>query len=654
MKRSIFILVVSFNLALSAQQIPMSFLNTDTSILLKWYPENLATWKEWSIHGVQLLRTHINRGNAQFFTDTIRIKADLKTIEASVKNGNDKAGFISEILTGNSGNQKGANESAIVFYESGRNEFLFSIMAVHSDFHLAQMFGLGYEDFNVFKGETYLYRILGYNDTASLGRILSTAGNSYSADPTVKPILSMENNDIKIQWIEENNNLEYYGINILRSVDSGASYSKINDLPLYFGMVGLGQLGSFLDLNTDHFGYTLYKFEFLSSFNYRSVYSKPEAIQRFPDVQPPFNLRVEMDGVNTFLYWDFLHEHSEHIDSFEIYTSDRIDGEMKKIIGLNTNARRVRTENPSLYGYITVSVAGKNGRRYNSLPYYINPIDTVSPAAPVIVFSNCDTNGLVTIKWLRNSEPDLKGYQVYKSNSGKNEFTNISNAWKSDTVFMDTLNLNWITDSMYYYVVSSDNLYNESKPSDIISLEIINKTNPDVPLISECIQKENRIELRIIESANKKVDHYEIFRLKANEEFIHLGNFRMDSAELFPDLSVSAGNQYRYKIRSVNKFMRKSEFSPPVSVYYEKPSYLERLQFDEIWVDTMASTIYFRWSAPEVEISRYRIIQTLSGLSTTIGVLGGNQSEFSWKFGKISGEAVYSIIAYAKDGRRSL
>lgn len=84
--------------------------------------------------------------------------------------------------------------------------------------------------------------------------------------------------------------------------------------------------------------------------------------------------------------------------------------------------------------------------------------DLVPPAAPQAV-STVTGDGRVTLSWVRNTEPDLAGYRVYRGTTGYNgPFTSLGST--TATTFVDNGVANGVT---YYYAVAAfDRAGNES------------------------------------------------------------------------------------------------------------------------------------------------------------------------------------------------
>lgn len=105
-----------------------------------------------------------------------------------------------------------------------------------------------------------------------------------------------------------------------------------------------------------------------------------------------------------------------------------------------------------LLAVIVLAAAGCDDERV------VNVRDTVAPAAPQAVQS-VTGDGRVTLSWVRNTEPDLAGYRVYRGTTGYNgPFSSLGTT--SATTYVDNAVVNGVT---YYYAVAAyDRAGNES------------------------------------------------------------------------------------------------------------------------------------------------------------------------------------------------
>lgn len=92
--------------------------------------------------------------------------------------------------------------------------------------------------------------------------------------------------------------------------------------------------------------------------------------------------------------------------------------------------------------------------------------DTVPPAAPTGLAA-IGGDGLVTLDWDDNTEPDLAGYTVYRATSAGGPFAPVNPALLAGSQYVDSAVLNGTT--YYYAVTASDTNGNESLYSDVAS-----------------------------------------------------------------------------------------------------------------------------------------------------------------------------------------
>ena len=119
-------------------------------------------------------------------------------------------------------------------------------------------------------------------------------------------------------------------------------------------------------------------------------------------------------------------------------------------------------------GRLTIDT--RNGRNTKINYVTVKTItDTTPPAAPGGVVAN-PGNALVTLNWNANTEPDLRGYDVYRGTSGSvsTAGTPLNGATPlTTTTFSDSTVTNGTT--YYYVVVASDTTGNRSPPSAMVS-----------------------------------------------------------------------------------------------------------------------------------------------------------------------------------------
>jgi fibronectin type 3 domain-containing protein len=118
--------------------------------------------------------------------------------------------------------------------------------------------------------------------------------------------------------------------------------------------------------------------------------------------------------------------------------------------------------------------AGNAG--YSSV--HVWTIDNTPPAVPQGI-SAVATLGKVTLTWTANSEPDLDGYNVYRSTTSGSGYVQVGSTYLSNgnsTTYTDTSAAMTAAVPFYYVVTAFDNAYNESAYSTAVKAQPVADT----------------------------------------------------------------------------------------------------------------------------------------------------------------------------------
>ena len=125
------------------------------------------------------------------------------------------------------------------------------------------------------------------------------------------------------------------------------------------------------------------------------------------------------------------------------------------------------------YTYIvrTVSLGTQGGQveSLNSNAIELAPVDIYPPGKPGPV-SPAPAPGRVSLFWPANPEPDVAGYNIYRStdpNLPRTSWTKLTSTLYTRTTFTDE-NVE-VGKTYYYYIEAVDNAGNVSAPSDVVS-----------------------------------------------------------------------------------------------------------------------------------------------------------------------------------------
>ncbi|MBK9190642.1 MAG: hypothetical protein IPM77_03560 [Crocinitomicaceae bacterium] len=132
--------------------------------------------------------------------------------------------------------------------------------------------------------------------------------------------------------------------------------------------------------------------------------------------------------------------------------------------------------------YYKVAAVGTDGDTVYSFPYYFFTLDQIPPAIPQDLKGTINDSGIVSISWKLNIENDIRGYRIFRSNSLKEEFVEVTREFAQNGFFSDTLSLRNLTPEVYYRISAVDLNYNNSKLSAPV-LILKPDTIPPVPAV---------------------------------------------------------------------------------------------------------------------------------------------------------------------------
>lgn len=187
--------------------------------------------------------------------------------------------------------------------------------------------------------------------------------------------------------------------------------------------------------------------------------------------------------------------------------------------------------------------------------------DEEPPAEPTGITGRIDTLGNVFLMWEPGAEPDLHGYRVYVSHAKKREFLQVTPDILHRNYFFDSTRLDVLNERVYYRVVAVDNNYNPSAYSEILELERPDKIPPSAPIITGYAGRGDAVELRFRPSTSVDVDHHEVWRMTAGEDWRPLRSLGPRDS-VFLDTNVVARTEYTYRVRALDEVSLFADSAP--------------------------------------------------------------------------------------------
>lgn len=213
---------------------------------------------------------------------------------------------------------------------------------------------------------------------------------------------------------------------------------------------------------------------------------------------------------------------------------------------------------PANYYYIKVSDV--NGHTYQTFPALGQPQDNTPPATPQLLTGKCNSNGLVTINWNRNTDPDIMGYRVFMSTALNGDYLQITSTWINDTVYRHQVNVNTLSEEMYFAIKAVDFRENTSPLSAPISVMRTDVVPPSAPVIKSATADFNGVFFEWTLSSSADVVLYQLERrtLGFTTWDVILSFETKGLLYSYTDTTASPRKKYEYRLTAVDDANLKS------------------------------------------------------------------------------------------------
>lgn len=262
------------------------------------------------------------------------------------------------------------------------------------------------------------------------------------------------------------------------------------------------------------------------------------------------------------LTWEFPKDDEMHIAGFIIERAQTNAGTYTPISTLlKPNIRSYTDPTPMHNNYYKVKAIAADGTHKESYSLYVHITDTQPPHTPLGLTANVDSLGVVALSWLQNTDDDIEGYRVFKSASGKDEFSLQTHHTITDTVFYDSIHPQDLNAALYYKIIAIDKNQNQSEFSEIYVVKKPDNIPPAAPVIARTIAKEGAIELQCIASASTDVESYILMRAAHDSStWQHIATLHTTRiAQPYTDTTVLTATNYRYKLIAIDSANNRSQ-----------------------------------------------------------------------------------------------
>ena len=540
------------------------------SIVLRWAPAGQVAWQTGNKHGYIIERFVVARDGkpvelagqqAQKLTTTpIRPLPEAQMEQIAVNN--DRVALVKEAIYSKdfqlTSPEKGLGD---FITQQGEADMRFGFMLLACDLSpaAANAAGLRFVDRSVKKGERYAYKISVAQQPKGVsiepGVCVTSLQETIRLAPPREFSVQFGDSLAKLQWLANIDKGIYTAYIVERSAD-GKTFAPVTDLPIMYSSDKPNQPFSyFIDSLTDNEATWHYRIKGLTPFGDSGPYSQVVNGHGTPALEQPFiDSIAAIDNKKIFLQWHLSPLLKSKTQSIVITRAAKPEGPYKDISQpLDKQALTWIDEKPPADSYYRLKIKTTDNRIVYSLPELGQVVDMQPPAMPVGVKGTIDSTGIVHLEWNANTEPDLRGYRVFRANAAHEEFTEVTRRILKRNSFTDTVKVQTLTEKVLYRVIAVDKMYNPSEYSPVYTLARPDKVAPSAPVFTYCRVQDTVAGILMQWKNSSSTDVVKQVLYRVNTQ---VGSFNKNivftdstnSVHEWIDTAVQAGGKYYYEL----------------------------------------------------------------------------------------------------------
>jgi uncharacterized protein len=594
---------------------------TKKEILIRWAPADEMTWEAGNKYGY-IIEKYVITQNGQL-QKNISLPTSKKLIKPrpienwdSLANANDNAAVMAQALYGEDfeveakGGDNGVT-SIINQTEVKKQRFITAMYAADQSFITAEFGALAFTDSNVKANEKYFYRI--YSAVPKTVRKIDTA-LIYTGLMDYKPLpqpaeVFAEFGDkmVMLKWDYDKNKEHYTSYIIERSADNGKSFTALSDKPFSNLMENKNENIPasiyFMDSLPDNIQEFQYRVAGVSLFGDTGPYSNiSKGKGKYSLIFTPAITGVDMqDNGQYLLNWEIEDSAALLVREFQINQAETIDGPFLPVVkNLAPDVRVSKINNLEATNYFTVTAISVEGEQKSSAPFLLQPEDSIPPAIPADFQASIDSAGKVTLTWKANTEKDLAGYRVFRTNLVNNELMPITDSVWLENTFIDSVNLKSLNRKIYYTIRAVDRRANESPYAQLIQLTKPDIIPPSSPVMAGYEIKEEGIKIMWVNSSSEDVASHTIYRKENsanNAQWELVGVVKEKTSNELLDKKCEEGHTYSYTVIATDSAMLESTPVLPLTVTMVEKRVKKAFKQMEANVDRDNRIIVLNWQA---------------------------------------------------------
>jgi fibronectin type 3 domain-containing protein len=602
----------------------------DGKIRLRWSPASYIAWEIGNKYGYTVERFTISSNGALvsqpkpiMLTPQPLKPYTLQRMEA-LAGKDDRIAMVAELIYGEGG-KKVTPEQGIGAYIENKNindwRMAMALLTCDLSITAAQSAGLYLEDADVKKGERYAYRIAPAQQPQNL--VIDTAYVMASLDEPVvlaKPhelAIVCADSSATLGWLNSFTQSMYSAYIVERAVD-GKNFKPVSDLPILPTSPDKNGFSYYQDSLPDNDKRYTYRVRGITPFGEYGPYSQTVEGMGVPAISdmPTMDTIIVMDNKKITLQWSLPGKLSRQLDKVIITRADNGTGSYSPLATLKGTATTFTDDKPLVANYYRIKGITKSGKAIYSFPYFAQLIDSMPPAVPIGLAGKVDSTGVVSLHWTANTEKDLRGYRVFRANSNKEEFIEVTSEILARPQFIDTITLHTLTSNVFYKVIAVDKNYNPSEYSPYLMLKRPDTIAPSRPLITKAYRSDSlhAIVLEWINSSSHDVVKYTLNSINTKDSSRKQVAV-WDTAskrESYTDTALVMGNTYYYELIAYDDTGNQAK-EVSGDIWFETGKRPAVKSFKGI-VNQEKKQVELSWQYNQPEVKQYRIYRAKNDL----------------------------------------
>lgn len=354
--------------------------------------------------------------------------------------------------------------------------------------------------------------------------------------------------------------------------------------------------------------------------------------------------------------WEFPLEAEAQMKGFIVRRSSKADGPYTDANStiLNPSVREFTDVTPHYNTYYIIVGVNKSGiESANSFPYLIQIEDNTPPQIPVGLTGAISKKGIVELKWKNNTDSDLMGYRVFRSNSLTEEFVETTKTLVKETSFIDSISIKVLNRKIYYRLMAVDKNYNNSEFSTVLTLLKPDIIAPVTPVFTKAEIDKGTISLNWTNSSSQDVAKVELVRVEKEDRVVRVIRTWSPTAveSAYTETALTPGKTYQYKVVAYDSSGNSSQGIS--SQLYFETGFRNAVTAIKAEVDRDKRLVKFQWKNPSagvrVMIYRKKNDEALMLYKT----IDGNVEFFEDKNITVNNAYLYKIQVVLESGIKS-